>query len=140
MNISGAKLMRRQWRQQGITLSGLITSAILLGVVALVGMKLWPIYNEKMKVDLAMKNVSGQVGVADTGLGNVLKAMLRNFEVSDVDRFDLKSLRKVSTLEKIKGSPDKNYTVAYEIRAPFFGNLDIVMKYSNTVRLEAAGS
>jgi hypothetical protein len=52
----------------------------------------------------------------------------------------MKSLRKVSTLEKIKNSRDKNYTVVYEIRAPFFGNLDIVMKYNNTVRLKAAGS
>ena len=132
--------MRRQWRQQGITISGLIYSAVLLGIVALVGMKLWPLYNEKMKVDLAMENVSAQVGVADPGLANVVKAMLKNFEVSDVDRFDTKSLRKVSDLEKIKNSRDKNYTVAYEIRAPFFSNLDIIMNYSNTVRLKAGGS
>jgi hypothetical protein len=40
-------------------------------------------------------------------------------------------------MQKVKGSKDKMISLVYEIRGPFFGDFDIVMKYENTLKLGA---
>ena len=118
-------------RQRGITLSGLITGCIVLGAAALLAMKLWPVYNEKMKVDQAMEHLGSNPDAARMGKGEVVQALMRQFDVSDVDRFDTPGLSKVVTVGKKKGTNDKVVMIEYEIRAPLFGNLDVIMNYRN---------
>ncbi|MCC6705954.1 MAG: DUF4845 domain-containing protein [Gammaproteobacteria bacterium] len=118
-------------RQRGITLSGLITGCIVLGAAALLAMKLWPVYNEKMKVDQAMEHLGSNPDAARMSKGEVVQALMRQFDVSDVDRFDTPGLSKVVTVGKKKGTNDKVVMIEYEIRAPLFGNLDVIMNYRN---------
>jgi hypothetical protein len=130
--------MTSRHQQQGITLSGLIFGCILLGILALTGMKLFPLYNEKMKVDFAMENVAGTAGSARLSKTEVVRAILKQFEVSDVDRFDRHNLGKILKVDKKKGSTVKIVSIAYEIRGEFFGDLDLILKYNNAVELSAA--
>lgn len=123
--------MNSKRRQRGITLSGLIMSCIVLGAVSLVAMKMWPVYNEKMKVDQAMEHLSANPDVSRMGKSEIVQALMRQFDVSDVDRFDTPGLTKVVTVGKKKGTNQKVVMMEYEIRAPLFGNLDVIMKYRN---------
>jgi hypothetical protein len=132
--------MRELRRQRGVTLSGLIFACVFIGVVAVLAMRLFPLYNEKLKVDSAMENVAAQPNAATMTKTDVVRAMLRNFEVSDVDRFDTPTLSKVLTVETERDSRDKVVNVQYEIRGPLFGQLDIVLKYDKTVTLAAGVS
>ena len=118
-------------RQRGITLSGLIMGCIVLGAAAVMVMKLWPLYNEKMKVDQAMEHLGTNPDAARMNKMEVVRALMRQFDVSDVDRFDTAGLTKVVTVGKKKNSSNKVVMIEYEIRTPLFGNLDVVMNYRN---------
>jgi hypothetical protein len=125
--------MKLRKRQGGITLSGLIMGCIVLGTVALVVMKLWPVYNEKIKVDQAMDRLATNPDGARMSKIDMVKAIMRQFDVNDVDTFDTQRLTKVLTLSKKRNSPNRLVTLAYEIRAPLISNLDVVMNYSKTI-------
>jgi hypothetical protein len=125
--------MKMRTYQRGVTLSGLIMACIVLGSAALLVMKLWPIYNEKMKVDQAMEHLAKNPEGARMTKPQIVGAIMRQFDVSDVDRFDTPGLSKVTTVGRKKGSPNKVVMIAYEIRAPFFSNLDIVMNYKKII-------
>jgi hypothetical protein len=123
--------MKLKRYQRGVTLSGLITGCIVLGVASLLVMKLWPLYNEKMKVDQAMDHLAANPDAARMGKAEIVQALMRQFDVSDVDRFDTPGLTKVVTVGKKRGSNDKVVMIEYEIRAPLFSNLDVIMNYRN---------
>ena len=92
--------MHSKGRQLGVTLSGLIMALIVLGTLALLVMRLWPLYNEKMKVDQAMEHLAANPGAARMNKAEIVKAIMRQFDVSDVDHFDTPSLSKVVTVGK----------------------------------------
>ena len=123
--------MQTKGRQLGITLSGFIMALIVLGTLALFGMRLWPLYSEKMKVDQAMDHLAANPSAARMGKPEIVQAIMRQFDVSDVERFDTPGLSKVVTVGKKKGTAIKVVMMAYEIRTPFFSNLDVVMNYRN---------
>lgn len=124
--------------QRGVTLSGLITASIVLGFGALVFMKLWPVYNEKFKVDQAMERLAASPDAARMNKGDIVNGLMRQFDVSDVDRFTTPELMKVVTVGKKRGSETRVVVLEYEIRAPFFGNLDIIMKYNKAIEFAPA--
>ena len=49
--------MNRKYSHGGISLSGLIYTSIIFGTVAITVMKLFPLYNEKTKVDFSLEKV-----------------------------------------------------------------------------------
>lgn len=123
--------MNSKRRQRGITLSGLIMGCIVLGAGALLFMKLWPIYNEKMKVDQSMDRLAANPEAVRMTKPEIVNALMRQFDVNDVDSFNTPSLTKVLTVGKKRGSEIKVVMIEYEIRAPLFANLDVVMNYRN---------
>ena len=125
--------MRTLEQQRGITLSGLIMASIVLGAAALLVMKLWPVYNEKIKVDQALDKLQANPEGFRMTKTDMVKAILRQFDVNDVDSFDTQRLLKVLQVGRKKDSPNKVAIMAYEIRAPLFSNLDIVMNYRKMV-------
>ncbi|MGE0486548.1 MAG: DUF4845 domain-containing protein [Gammaproteobacteria bacterium] len=122
-------------RQSGITLTGLIMSCIVLGGAALTGMKLWPIYNEKFKVDVGMDKLAALPEGARMNKLALANALQKQFDVQDVDSLKESDVRKILKVGPIKGQPGKYASFTYEIRRPFFANLDVVMNYDKTVRL-----
>ena len=123
--------MNSKRRQRGISLSGLIMGCIVLGAGALLFMKLWPIYNEKMKVDQSMDRLAANPEAVRMTKPEIVNALMRQFDVNDVDSFNTPSLTKVLTVGKKRGSEIKVVMIEYEIRAPLFANLDVVMNYRN---------
>lgn len=126
-------------RQQGLTLTGLIMGAALVAVVAVVVMKLFPLYNEAFKVRAAMKAVAGQPPAAVATSRDVYKLLLRNFEVTDVDTFDRQSIKRVAKVVRVKGTNRRILRFTYEKRGPLFGNLDVVLRFDEQVELPGGG-
>ena len=125
--------------QRGVTLSGLIYSCIIIGIIVLIAMKLFPLYNEKMKVDFALEKVASTPGSGSLSKLQLVKSVMRQFEVSDVDRWGTQEFAKVLKVKKEKGKKTKTMTLDYEIRGPFFGELDVVLKYANALELDGSG-
>ena len=76
-------------------MSGLLFWCVLLGGAALIGMKLFPLYNEKMKVDFAFEEVLRETNVGNWTKADLVKAMMKQFEVSDVDRWSTPEFTKL---------------------------------------------
>ena len=118
-------------RQLGITLSGLIIGLIVIGGVAVILMKLWPLYNEKLKADQAMAYLEASPTAPSMGKADIVRTLMRQFDISDIDHFDTPGLAKVVTVGRKKGTSIKVVILEYEIRTSFFGNLDLIMNYRN---------
>ena len=127
--------MNRRYLQRGITLTGLIMACALLVFFALTAMKLFPLYNEKTKVDFALEKVAGQREASRMSKTEIVKLIGRQFEVSDVDRWKLSEFSKILKIIKLKSGKGKLMHLAYEIRGPLFGELDVVLMYDKTLKL-----
>jgi Tfp pilus assembly major pilin PilA len=92
----------------GVSLSGLIYSCIIIGIVALVGIKLVPLYIEKFKVDLALEKVAGQRESARMTKVDLAKLIMRQLEVSEVRRWRMSEFLKVLKIKKIKQGKDRS--------------------------------
>lgn len=125
-------------RQRGITLSGLIYVCIILGIIAVTGMKLFPLYNEKTKVDFALTKVGTAKEAERMSKAQLVRLIGRQFEVSDVDRWRMVEFAKILQVKKMKNGKGKTMSLDYEIRGPFFGDLDVVLKYSKSLVLSKA--
>jgi len=125
--------MRTGRYQRGITLSGLIMGCIVIGGAALLFMKLWPVYNEKFKVDQAMAKLGSSPEGFRLTKPEMVRIVMTQFDVSDVDTFNRERLTKLLQVGRKKNSPNKVVLLAYEIRAPLFGDLDVVLKYRYSV-------
>lgn len=117
--------------QRGVSLSGLLYTCVLIGFVAVTVMRLFPLYNEKFKVDAALSSVVGQPSIGSETNQEIYTAILRHFEVSDMDRFEnQQALSKVLRIENLANGRGRRLHMAYEIRGPLFGPLDIILKYN----------
>lgn len=114
--------------QRGLTLMGLLFGALLLGFTALVLMKLFPLYNEYFKVRAAMDSVSKQPNIANMSAQEIRTFIMRNFDVSDVDRLTDADLKKYLQVTRGESGQDRVMSMVYEARGPLFWNLDIVLK------------
>jgi Domain of unknown function (DUF4845) len=118
-----------KFRQRGISLGGLIFMSTLVAAVAMLGMRLFPLYNEKMKVDLAMQRVSQDTEVASQSKGEIVKSIMKQFEVSDVDRWTTPEFTRLLKVETERGSAQRTMSLDYEIRNAVCCNLDIILNY-----------
>ncbi len=133
--------MRVKHKQSGITFLGFLIVCSLVLFFAYLGMRLWPILNEKMKVDQAMENLAAREDVATSGRAKLGKYMLRHFEVEDVDQFErMSDLKDIFSVKKIKGKKKRLMQMAYEIRRPVVGErMDVVYKYDKSLVIDGTG-
>ncbi len=131
--------MSPKHRQRGITLSGLIYTCIILGIVALIGMKLFPLYNEKMKVDMALDKVAADPAVGRMNKTEIVREIMKNFEVSDVDRWTTQEFARTLQVLPKKGEDKRTVLLEYEIRGELCCNLDVVLNYSKSLDIAGGG-
>ena len=121
--------------QRGVSLTGLIFWCVLLGRAALITMKLFPLYNEKMKVDFAFEKVLGEPGVGNWTKADIVKAIMKQFEVSDVDRWGTVEFSKLLQIEPPRDGKGRILSLYYEIRGPLCCQLDVVLNYEKEAEL-----
>lgn len=123
--------------QRGLSLTGLIMACAVVGVIALLFMKVFPIYNEKIKVDKAMTRVESTPEATKMGKKQIALAIVKQLGIDGVDRFDEHSLSKILKMGRNKTTGKKNVALVYEIRNSLFADLDIVMNYNRVIELGA---
>ena len=124
-------------KQRGITFLGLCFILAIIGIFVLLGVRLFPLFNEKFRVMTAMNSVANQAGSADYSEDEARKYFQRNVEISGSELFsDPKILREYVTVEKPtkKGEP-KLLRVAFETRNEFFDDIVFVLDFDKTVPL-----
>ncbi|MGC1951330.1 MAG: DUF4845 domain-containing protein [Gammaproteobacteria bacterium] len=119
--------MEYHQRQQGITALGLVLWLIILAIGALLTLRLFPIYMESFKIDTAMQSVVDDPAVAEKSNRELVEALLRRFDVDDVQRIDSRNYRNHVKIEKKHGKVA--IMVTYRAEAPLFRNLSLVADF-----------
>lgn len=116
-------------KQNGLTLISFIFVLGFVLFVAFLGMKIGPIYMEYYSVVSAMDGVADERGSANLSPYDIKVKVLNRLYVSySTDNVKEKHI-------KITRSNGKHLRIAYEVRKPVFGNLDVVAKFDRSVRL-----
>ncbi len=86
--------------QTGMTLIGWIFTLILVGAVALLVLKVVPVYLESFKVEQALHSVAGEAGVGQATKRDIYKRFVKRMDVEDIDRFNQNNVHKYLTVQK----------------------------------------
>jgi Tfp pilus assembly major pilin PilA len=116
-------------RQQGITLISFIVAAAVIGALAFAGLKILPFYLEQMKVTSILSDVKSDMdGSAPTVV------LIRN---ALAKRLDIEMVTGITTQDFAIKKSGMGYTVKaqYENRAPYIGNLYLVVVFDEQVEI-----
>jgi hypothetical protein len=116
-------------KQNGMTLIGFIFVLGFVIFMSFIGMRIGPIYMEYFAVVSAMNGVAAEKGSSKMSPFDIRAKILNRLYVSySADNVKEKHI-------KITRSTGVTLRVAYEVRKPVIGNLDVVAKFDRTVRL-----
>jgi len=116
-------------KQGGMTLIGFILVLSLVIFVSFIGMKIGPLYMEYFSVAKAMDGVAEERGSAKLSPFDIKVKILNRLYVSySADNVKEKHI-------KITRSNGVIVRIAYEVRKPVMGNLDVVVRFDKSVKL-----
>ena len=116
-------------KQNGLTLIGFIIVLGFVIFISYIGMKIAPIYMEYYGVVSAMNGVAKERGSANLSPYDIRVRVLNRLYVSysadNVKEKDIKLVRRNGV----------HLRIAYEVRKPVIGNLDVIATFDRSVRL-----
>lgn len=124
--------MTTRQSQRGLSLLGFVFVLALVAVIALIGMRLFPIYSEYYNVVGAMENLKNQPGIERKAPPEIKELFFRRLYVNYVESVEQKNV-----LVR-RGNSGMEIRVKYEVRRPMVGNLDVVASFDKTVQLSGS--
>ncbi|MFT3756832.1 MAG: DUF4845 domain-containing protein [Pseudoxanthomonas sp.] len=119
--------------QKGITLVGFLIVLAVVGFAAYVGMKLFPMYQEYYAVKTAVTGLAGEPGVGDMSPDKIKDLFFRRLYINYSENVKPEDV-KISRIDQ-----GWKMDVAYEVRRPMIGNLDVVGKFNVSKELTRKG-
>ena len=116
-------------RQRGITFLSLLILAVLVGAVALAGIKLVPMYIMDMKLSKALEGIPEELNGKEVNPTSIQYALYKKFSVDDIN------LPK----DSIKVAPSKNgfsVGIHWENRAPYLGDVWLMIVFDKQVEIK----
>lgn len=117
----------RAGRQGGMSLVGLIITAIMLGFAALVVMQVVPLYIADQKLTAIFESLSEESAGSPADIRRTIEKQLNINEIDD--RFDSKEFE----IRPVSGGYSVTYN--YDGRATLFGNLSLVAEFKHQTRV-----
>ena len=115
-------------KQGGLTLIGFIIVLSIALFVAYLGMKIAPKYMEYYSVVSAMNDMSAEPGNAQKSVSVLRRDLSARLYVSYSSSVKDRHI-------KLTRSNGVRLVVAYEVREPILGNLDVIMTFKKSVPL-----
>ena len=116
-------------KQKGITLIGFGIVLVLVVFFAYIGMRLVPLYLEYHALAGAMDRLQEDPGAAKLPPSKIRERIMRSLYVS----YASENIQRNHI--KIRRSDGILVNVAYEVRRPMIGNVDIVVSFDRSVNL-----
>ena len=120
-------------RPDGMTLISFIMVLVIVGCIAYLAMKLFPVYNDHWAVVKAMNQVAAEPGIQNKGPEAVRESVDRKLYISYVSAVKHEHM----TIDRKDGQPVLR--IKYEVRDKVVANLDFVASFDDTVKLTGAG-
>ncbi|WP_440995566.1 DUF4845 domain-containing protein [Arhodomonas sp. SL1] len=109
--------------QQGMTITQLLVGLVVIGFLALVGARLIPVYIEAYSVGRILEGIAAETRYTGSNRAEIRRTFSRRLSVNDIDSLEASDLE----LESVSGG--MRASVAYEVRRPLIGNLDVVARF-----------
>ena len=118
-------------QQGGMTAIGFIGVLLMIAFLTLIVLKLMPIYYENFKINSALKSLKDEEGISEKTNGEIQNIIMRRFRIDNIQRI---------ALDDMEISRDRNgiaIDIDYEIRDPFFANVDVVVYFKDKIEIPA---
>ena len=126
---NGVTIARMGARQRGMTGFGMLMMLGIVGLSALLGMRIVPIYLDHFVVKSSMQALKQDLETRQMSAAEVRQTIGRRFDINNVTHIGEKDV-------KIRQNGQGMIVeLAYEDRRPLIGNLEVVAKFSETVVL-----
>jgi hypothetical protein len=112
--------------QRGVSLSGLLMGAVVVALVALVGMRAIPEWMEYGKLVKVVKATAGDASLREATLAQVRTAYQKRAEIDDI-----KSMS-ADDLDISKENGQLVIKFAYEKKVPLFSNISLVFDFEGS--------
>ena len=128
-------------KQHGI---GFLGWASILGVLAffvLIGVRIFPLYSEKLTVLTAMESVATRPDIKSMTSKQIRTSLRKNIEISsNSERFSKeKLLKKLIKIETDKKTKKKYIRIIFEARNKFVKDLEFVLLFDHKKELVGSG-
>lgn len=122
--------MQMRSRQRGAGLFKLLFVFGTLGLYAIVGAKVFPLYSNQFKIARAVKGVAKE---GETDPVSVRKALERRWMIEDI------TVVEPQDVKVVRGDRNKvSLAYDYEARAPLFYNAEVVLTFSGSEPVSGA--
>ena len=124
--------MKLAHSQRGISIWVALVLVICLAIGGVIGLKLFPVYLESMKID---RGVSALLEEPDVGKLNKRKfkeALLRKLDIDSVTEINHNNFWDVVTMEKEGESI--TLEISYEVVVPIMGNVSALVDFQKTAQ------
>lgn len=127
-------------KQHGIGFIGWSTILAIFGFFILIGLRVWPLYQEKFAVIAAMNSVANRPDAAKISIKDARKYFLRNIEINmNTIRFTDWSVKDLVKVTKDKKTKQRYLRVTYEGRNEFIKELKFLIEFDHQVELGGSG-
>jgi len=123
--------MQLKNKQKGMTGISIMALLVLIAFVAIIFLKIMPVYFDSMKVGDVISDMKEERGLGDKSNSEITKMILKRLDVNMVSDV---------TKEHIiveKSRDEVLIEVDYEVRKTMFGNLDVVISFNKSVEAPA---
>lgn len=115
-------------RQQGITFISWLVVLGIAGFFAVIGFALAPVYIEHYSIKHVLVSFENEPDLQKKDNATIRELMKRRLKINGVYDFNVR--------DNVKITHDKGHTtvrVAYEVRKPIMGNVDVVVHFDDAV-------
>jgi hypothetical protein len=116
-----------------------IAAAVFIAFI-LFGLRLFPLYNEKLKVMTAMKSVVNQPNAANFTQSEMQMSFYKNADINGSTIFGTeKAVKQYVKLERgEKGGPQLIH-IAFEMRNKLFDDIELVLVFDDSMPMSSEG-
>ena len=120
----------RRWKnQQGITVIGILLVMIVIGFVALIGMKVVPMYIQYFTVRSSIESIRKEPQLAQMSSTDIQAAIQKRFDIGYVDNITARALK----IRNDRGG--RVLDLSYQDERDLFYGLSVVLKKDEVIPL-----
>lgn len=112
--------------QRGVSLSGLLMVSVVIGIVALLGLKVTPDIIEYFKIREAIDRIAGDNSLRNASVGDVRKAFDRYANIDQID------VIQGTDLDITKDGNQLVVSFAYVRQIPLFSKVSLLIEFEGT--------
>ena len=122
-------MIRTGQKQKGMTGISIAVLVAMFGFIALIGLKVFPVYMESFKVNSALDSLKKEPGVAKKPSGTIVTLLMKRLDIDDVESVT----RQEISIEK--SASGVNVYVDYEVEKHLFSNVSLLIVFEKSAEI-----